>query len=140
MNNPDAISILNRLYWLTLRSFAVYSAEVRPVTFRGPEAMWDLLKEIAVEERDLAGRIAAAIAELRGAAEPGQYPIEFTAWNDVALSRVFAHAIELQSTAVAEASDLASEHSEAPVFYWAKQVQGQAERHVTRLEEALAAE
>ena len=44
MPHTDAISLLNRLNHLMLRSFPAYSVAVRSASFRGPEEMFDLLR------------------------------------------------------------------------------------------------
>lgn len=137
MTSADTISALNRLYYLVLRSFAAYSLEVRPVTFRGPEEMYDLLKQIVGEQRTLAEHIAEAIRERRAAVEPGQFPIEFTAWNDVALPRVLEHSLELLREVVSEADAIAEENPQPPVYHFAREVRHLASRHVEQLEQAL---
>ena len=88
MPQTDVIALLNRLDHLMLRSFPAYSMAVRANSYRGPDEMYDLLRRITNEQRQLAERIAEAIRDRRGIPDPGQFPIEFTAWNDVALPRI----------------------------------------------------
>lgn len=139
MISTDAISSLNRLHYMMLRSFTAYSVDVRPVTFRGPEAMRDLLRRIAEEQRLLADRIAEAIREQNAAVEPGQFPIEFTSWNDVALPRIVERSIELLRHVTAEAGAIADRDSGAPVYHFAKEVLNLTQRHLELLEEAIGA-
>ena len=137
MTRPDAIDSLNRLHYLMLRSFAAYSVEVRPITFRGPESMHTLLKQVANDQRVMAERIAATIHEQNAAVEPGQFPIEFTSWNDVALPRILERSVELLRKVIAEAAAIAARDSQAPVYHFAKEVLNLTERHVERQEDAL---
>lgn len=137
MISPDAISTLNRLHFLMLRSFAAYSVTVRPVTFRGPEEMRDLLAKIAEEQQSLARQIAASIHEQHADIESGQYPIEFTSWNDVALPRILERTIELLKKVIEEAETIAARDSGAPVFHFAKEVQNLTQQQVDLLENAL---
>jgi hypothetical protein len=139
MTCHDAISSLNRLHYLMLRSFPAYSVAIRPVTFRGPEAMHVLLTRIAEEQRLLADRIAEAIREQNAAVEPGQFPIEFTSWNDVALPRIVERSIELLRHVTAEARAIADRDSGAPVYHFAREVLNLTQRHVESLEKALGA-
>jgi len=137
MNCPDAISSLNRLHYLMLRSFAAYSVQVRPVTFRGPKEMFDLLNQIVGEQRALADRIAEAIHQQNGALESGQFPIEFTSWNDVALPRILERTIQLQREVISEATAIAARAPRSPIYHFAKEVLNLTERHVELLADSL---
>lgn len=137
MISPDAISALNRLHFLMLRSFAAYSVAVRPVTFRGPEELRDLLIKITEEQQALARQIAASIHERNAAVESGQFPIEFTAWNDVALPRILQRTVELLKKVIVEAEAIAARDLEAPVFHFAKEVENLSRQHVELLENVL---
>ena len=139
MISSDAISSLNRLHYMMLRSFAAYSVEVRPVTYRGPEEMRELLQQIADEQRSLAGRIAATILEHRVAVDAGQFPIEFTSWNDVALPRILERCADLLRQVMAESEAISSRDTEAPVYHFAREVLNLTRRHVELLEKALGA-
>lgn len=139
MISTDAISSLNRLYYMMLRSFAAYSVEVRPVTYRGPEEMRELLQQIADEQRFLADRIAATISEHRAAVESGQFPIDFTSWNDVALPRILERSVELLRQVMAESEAISNRDSNAPVYHFAREVLNLTHRHVELLEKALGA-
>lgn len=134
---PDAISSLNRLHYLMLRSFAAYSVEVRPVTYRGPQEMHNLLKQIAGEQQALAERIAESVRGQNAAPEPGQFPIDFTSWNDVALPRILERTVELLQQVLLEATALAAHDPPPLVFHFAKEVLSLTERHVRMLADIL---
>ncbi|MHB8899439.1 MAG: hypothetical protein ACYC6Y_11880 [Thermoguttaceae bacterium] len=138
MPPTDTISQLNRLYHLMLRSFAAYSMAVRPLSFPGPEGMLDLVREIAGQHGELAGRIAETIRTLRGAPDPTQYPITFTAWNDVGLPRVLEHMAEHLEKIRAEARTMGDGATVGPVLQFSREVVHLAERQLARLAEALA--
>ena len=137
MTRSDTISSLNRLHYLMLRSFVAYSVEVRPVTYRGPKELRDLLQRIVEEQRLLANRIASAIHEQNAAVERGQFPIEFTSWNDVALPRILERSIELLQDVIAEADAIAARDSQAPVYHFAREVLNLTQKHVEMLENAV---
>jgi hypothetical protein len=99
--------------------------------------MHDLLKQITVEQHALAERIADTIREQNAAVESGQFPIEFTSWNDVALPRILLRAMELLREIDAEADTISTRDPRPPVFHFAKEVQNLARRHVEFLEGAL---
>ncbi len=138
MPQTDVISLLNRLDHQMLRSFPAYSMAVRASSYRGPDEMYDLLRRISSEQRQLADRIAEAIRDRRGIPDPGQFPIEFTAWNDVALPRILERSAELLENTLAEASAIADANPVAPVFHFAKEVVHLTRRHLAQIGEALA--
>ena len=114
MVRSDSIFALNRLLHLAARSFATYSIEVRRASYRGPKELWAVLQQIAGEQQALARRLDEAIRQAGGAPNPGAFPIDFTAWNDVALGRIVEHALDLQRGVVAEIEQAAAGLQEHP--------------------------
>ena len=138
MNCPDVISLLNRLCHLMLRSFPAYSVAVRPVTYRGSEETYDLLRRIADEQQTLAEQMTEAVRERKAAPDPGMFPIDFTGWNDVALPRIVDRSHDLLLNVVSEAEAIADGNPDAPVFHFAKEVVNLTKRHLELLEGASA--
>ena len=140
MVRSDSISALNRLLHLAARSFAAYSIEVRRASYRGPKELWAILQQIAGEQQALARRLDEAIRRAGGVPNPGAFPIDFTAWNDVALGRVVEHALELQRRVVAEIEQAAASLQEHPDWrVIAQDALDEARSHERLLAEALGA-
>ncbi|MGI6419194.1 MAG: hypothetical protein ACOX1P_26415 [Thermoguttaceae bacterium] len=138
MVRSDSISALNRLLRLAARSFAAYSIEVRRASYRGPKELWAILQQIAGEQQALARRLDEAIRRAGGVPNPGAFPIDFTAWNDVALGRVVEHALELQRRVVAEIEQAAASLQEHPDWrVIAQDALDEARSHERLLAEAL---
>ena len=138
MARSDPISVLNRLLRLALRSFAAYSVEVRLVRYRGPKELWAALQRVAEEQSEMAKRLDEAIRQAGGVPDPGPFPIEFTAWNDVALPRVVEHALELQRGMVAEIEQAAAALQNQPAWrVIAQDALDEARSHERLLVEAL---
>ena len=91
---------------------------------------------IAADQRALAQRVAEAIAERKGQIEPGHFPLEFTAINDLALGYLVRRAIDYQKRdveAIGECVEaLAGEPSLLPL---AEEILGDARGHLETLEE-----
>jgi hypothetical protein len=132
----DPIDVLNRLLRLLCRSLPVYLASTRPSDPRGPRDLGHRLGVIAADQRALAQRVAEAIAERKGQIEPGHFPLEFTAVNDLALGYLVRRAIDYQKRdveAVGECVEaLAGEPSLLPL---AEEILGDARGHLETLEE-----
>lgn len=138
MVRSDSISAWNRLLHLAARSFAAYSIEVRRASYRGPKELWAILQQIAGEQQALARRLDEAIRRAGGVPNPGAFPIDFTAWNDVALGRVVEHALELQRRVVAEIEQAAASLQEHPDWrVIAQDALDEARSHERLLAEAL---
>lgn len=86
----------------------------------------------------MAKRLDEAIRQAGGVPDPGPFPIEFTAWNDVALPRVVEHALELQRGMVAEIEQAAAALQDQPAWrVIAQDVLDEARSHERLLVEAL---
>lgn len=139
MPRSDSLSVLNRLHRLALRSFAAYSIEVRPVSYRGPKELWAVLQRVAEEQLAAARRLDEVIRQAGGVPHPGPFPIDFTAWNDVALPRVVEHALELQRGVIAEIEQVAATlHDHPAERAIAQEMLDEARTHEKLLADALA--
>jgi len=80
---PDTISSLNRLFRIAYRSLPAYLQGIQlwfgPANHPGDE----LVARIAADHRVLAGQFAEAIRKLGGVVDVGEFPIEFTSFNDL---------------------------------------------------------
>ena len=100
MNPQQEIDLLNRLMAILGSSLPTYLDNTAPWADRGAEDARGLLARIASDQQQLARRITADIRELGGLAEPGRFPIEFTASNDLSANYL------VKKTAVLQARDV----------------------------------
>jgi hypothetical protein len=135
MNPPDPIGALNRLLRVFYRSLATYLDDAKPWQGRDSERTRDVMALIALNNRAMARRLAEAILSQGGRIEPGQYPVEFTAANDLSLDYLICMAIDRQKRACQEVKDGAAELAVFPVLRdLAEEVLGAAEADLTTLE------
>lgn len=96
MNPPEVVSVLNRLLHVLCRSLPMYLEDAKPWTRRDDEQAQRALADIVAEQRVLAANVAEAILEHRGRPDPGRFPIEFAATNDLTLDFLQQKLVEYQ--------------------------------------------
>jgi len=135
MNRLEQIAVLNRLLDVLTSSLPVYLERMQPWVRRGAENGLAVLARIAADQRALAARVAGAIVERRGQPAPGHFPIEFTAFNDLAVEYLVGKAAERQRRDVQAIARAARELRESPTLTsLAEEVLGHAHRHLKALE------
>ena len=87
------VSILNRLLQTLCRSLASYAEEVKPWSLAAHEPVWTAIGRLAADSRMYSQRVAEAIIEQGGQPNPGPYPLEFAALNDLGLEFFFRQII-----------------------------------------------
>ncbi len=102
LNPSDVFDALNRLLHALCRSLPMYLDEARPWACRDDEPAEKALAEMTVDGRALAARVAEAIIEHGDRPEPGRFPTEFTAMNDVSVDYILPEVIRRQRGHVAE--------------------------------------
>ena len=138
MNAEQEIDLLNRLMAVLGSSLPTYLDNTAPWADRGAEDARGLLARIASDQQQLARRIAAAIRDLGGLAEPGRFPIEFTATNDLSANYLVKKMAPLQTRDVEIIQEVVDELAESPRLQaLAEDTLEQAKQHLTDLE-ALA--
>jgi len=141
MPAQNDIAVLNRLLRILYRSLPIYLEGIQPWTRRGAEKGLDVLAEIAADQRAFAGRVVDAIDQQGGRADPGQFPLEFTAVNDLALEFLVQKALDFQQRDVEAiqrcVDDLAKN---PPLRSLAEEVLANARRHLQKLEDLTADE
>jgi hypothetical protein len=96
MNRLDTIRVLNRLFRTLHRSLPMYVKSGRLWTQHEAQEALQTLRRVAEEQEADAGRLADAIFGLRGQLETGQFPVAFTALNDLAVPYIVKLAIDHQ--------------------------------------------
>lgn len=136
MTAQDDVAALNRLLRILYRSLPIYLEGTRPWTRRGTEKGLEVLAQIAADQRALAGRVMDAIDQQGGRAQAGQFPLEFTAVNDLALEFLVQKALDYERRDVEAIQSCVDELAATPPLRpLAEEVLANARQHVHRLEE-----
>ena len=136
------IRVLDELLGILSRSLPAYLADAKPwTTAETPnknQKQCAALGHLAADQQRYAQRVAHAIAELGGRPDPGRFPIEFTAKNDLALEYLCQEVIHRQERDV-----LAVEHctaqleKTASLHALAEEILGNAKGHLEILKEMM---
>ena len=136
MNQPEALSVFCRLLRILCRSLPRYLEAARPWSRRDDEQAQEVLAKIVADQRTLAERVARAIVAHGGRPDPGCFPIEFTAINDLALDFLQQRLVECQRRDVAAIEHCAAELQPVPALRsLAEKALASARTHLDRLED-----
>ena len=138
MNPQQEIHLLNRLMAVLGSSLPAYLGSTAPWADRGAEDARGLLARIASDQQQSTRRVMAAIRELGGLAEPGRFPIEFTATNDLSAHYLVKKTALLQAREIEIIQQVVDELAESfRLQALAEDVLAHAKQHLQDLE-ALA--
>jgi hypothetical protein len=141
MNPSDAIPVLNRLLALLCRSLPAYLADVKTLGHPEGEKVRAALNRLVADERMYAQRVADAIVQCGGRPEPGQFPTEFAAKNDLSLDFLLRQIVAHQDEDVAQIARCAEQlESDSALHALAEEVLGNAKGHLDLLAELVKAE
>ena len=93
MTSIEAVTVLNRVLSIVLRSFPQYLRYSRPWVPPGHERELAALEKIVTEQDTFAERITAAIDDLGGMLDRGEFPMEFTDTHDLSIDYLVREAI-----------------------------------------------
>src|SRR5262249_4719896 len=96
MMSPATIDVLNRLLVIHNRSLVTYLVEGCPWTRPGEERAFKALSLIAEDNRNTVNRIAHMIMDEGGAVDLGDYPLNFTRYNDLSLEFLLQESMRAQ--------------------------------------------
>ena len=126
----ETIPLLNRLLALLCRSLPAYLADARPWTGIGKPEIQTLLDRLVADQQRYARRVAEAITQRGERPNPGHFPTEFTAKNDLALDFLFREVVAHQEHDVAMIERCAAELETAPALHaLAEEILGNARGH-----------
>ena len=137
----ETIPVLNKLLGILCRSLPAYLADARPWSRIGRHEMQTLLDRLAADQQRYARRVADAISHRGGQPNPGHFPPEFTAKNDLALDFLFREVLVHQEHDVAMIERCAAELETAPALHaLAEEILGNARGHFDILLEKMKEE
>jgi hypothetical protein len=141
MSPAEPIAVLNRLLHVLCRSLPMYLAEARPWSRPEHQAAQQALDLLVADRHDDAQRVAETIVERDGHPDPGLFPIEFSALNDLSLDFLLQKAIEGQHDDIAAIRRCAAELADDPPLRdLAAEILGNACGHAEILQELMSAE
>lgn len=99
---PESQLALNRLLSITQYSLASYLLGSPPWTSRGAEPLVEAACRIAQDQQAQAMRVGRLLVRRHGYAESGQFPTQFTEYNDLALDYLALRLIEHERVLIDE--------------------------------------
>jgi len=139
LESSVVVSVLNRLLQTLCRSLALYAVEIKPWSLAGREPVWTAIGCLAADSHMYSQRVADAIIEHRGQPNPGPYPLEFAAFNDLGLEFFLREIIVHLKHDQKVIGECAAELTPAPeVRSLAEEAYGNLQGHIELLENTAA--
>jgi hypothetical protein len=141
MNEHETIPVLNRLFSLLCRSLPAYLADVKTSGWPGGAGIEVAIDRLVGDQRLYAERVAEAIGERGGRADPGRFPTEFAAKNDLSLAFLLREIVESQRHEIASIERCVGRlEAESALHALAEEVLGNAKGHLDILVGMMNAE
>jgi hypothetical protein len=141
MNAMEAIPVLNRLLGLLCRSLPAYLADVKTLGHPEGERVRTALNRLAADQRMYAQRVADTITLHGGRPNPGQFPSEYAAKNDLSIEFLLREIIAGQEQELVSIAQCASQlESESALHALAEEILGNAKGHLDILVELAKAD
>lgn len=136
MTSPSTTELLNRLLVLHARSLPVYLSYAPPAELAAHPQARAVLDRIVQDHRRMADRLGALILEQGGTVDEGEFPLRFTAYNDLSLKYLLPVLIERQEKFIAACEKIADQLATAPYAQAvAREAVGEARGHLENLQE-----
>jgi hypothetical protein len=138
MNEFQAILVLNRLLNILCRSLSAYMADAKPWARTEQRPLEAAFDRLVSDQRLYAQRVSDAIVQLGGRPDPGGFPTEFTAKNDLSLKFLLQNVIEFQRQELEFIEQCAvGLESEPALHALAEEILGNAKGHLDVLKEQI---
>lgn len=126
--------VLNRILAMEQYSLANYLLEAPPWAHRGDEPLWEAVQHMADDQQHYAERIGTLIVEREGMVDSANYPMRFTALNDLALDYLASRLVEHQRILIAQLADCVAQlEGDPPAHELAQEVLGAEKGHLDTL-------
>lgn len=138
MKSFEAVPILNRLLAILCRSLPAYLAGATPWARTDHRAIRVVLDRLVADERLYAQRVAEAVADCGGCPDPGAFPPELAAKNDLAIEFLLREVIEYQEQDLLAIEHCAAQLENDPALHaLAEEILGNAKGHLDVLREVV---
>lgn len=135
MSDRWNVEILNRLLAIQYRSLPRYLSYAPPWTSAADDGAVAALTNIVALQERMAGRIAELVLARRGRPDPGDFPMEFTDTQFLALDFLIGELIHYQKQDVAALRQCARQLSDdAEALALAEEALGAEQSHLETLE------
>jgi len=126
--------VLNRLLALEQYSLANFLLYAPPWTTPDEEPLVETVRRIAADQQENATRIGQLLFDRYGYAESGQFPFEFTAYDDLALDYLLQPLLDHQRRLVEEVARCVEQLADDPeAKQLAEEVLASEKRHLEQL-------
>jgi hypothetical protein len=139
MDTDSIIDVLNRLLHHLCRSLPRYLEQAHPWTQRDDESVEAMLAGVVADQDAVARQVARAVVEQGGRPDPGQFPMPFTAVNDLSLRSLLGRLIEYQRRDIVAFEQCVAALAPTPVMrVLAEEALGAAQGHLEIMQGLLA--
>lgn len=136
MTAYSTTDLLNRVLVVHNRSLPMYLIDASPWMRRGEKRELETLQQIARDHRQVVDRVGSLILDHNGQVELGEYPLAFTAYNDVAFDWLLSLLIERQQKMIQYLQQIADMLGLAPMAKSVvEETVGMAKAHLEMLQE-----
>jgi hypothetical protein len=136
MTAYSTTDLLNRVLVVHHRSLPMYLIDASPWMRRGEKRERETLQQIARDHRQVVDRIGALVLDYNGQVELGEYPLAFTAYNDVAFDWLLPVLIERQQKMIQYLQQIANLLGLAPAAKAVvEETVGMAKAHLEMLQD-----
>jgi hypothetical protein len=111
---PESRRVLNRLLAIEYYSLANYLLYAPPWKRPGDEPLLDVVRRIAAEQQAAAVRIGRLLVRRYGYVETDQFPMEFAAYDDLALDFLARRLIEHERQMIDEIAHCVEQLADDP--------------------------
>ena len=140
MNAPTTNDLLNRLLILHERSLPVYVSYALSDQLDATPKFAAVIRQMVEDQRRTVDRLATLILDNGGDVDRGEFPMNFTGYNDLSVKFLLHKIIERQEKTIAMIEKIVEGLSTAPYAQAAaREALGEAKGHLENLQE-LAAE
>jgi hypothetical protein len=138
MDSRKTIEVLNGLLAILCRSLPAYLAEARPWAQSADPRLRQAIEHLVADQNRYAQRITEMITKYGGRADPGRFPSEFAAKNDLSLDFLRHELLLRQEQNIAAIARCVVELEEsAPLHALAEEILGNAKGHLDILTEKI---
>lgn len=140
MTHSSVLEALNRLLRVLHRSLPMYLADGQPWTGRRDDPAEETLRNVVADQQDICIRLADYIIDGGGTVDDGEYPMEFTDLNFLALDSLLPRLVEYQKEDVATIEHIIAwlPADEPEALALAQEALGQERAHLEMLESVQA--
>lgn len=139
MSAATTNAVLNRLVSQLNTTLPAYLRDARPWTYPGREHAFDTLQDVGEQQVEAAERLSAWILENGGSPIRGDFPLNFTQFNDLSVDYLVRESLRRQQQLIARIDASLDDLALVPLaFALVQEILGEAKAHADMLRDCLA--